>query len=77
MADTTDETVEAVAPKPISDRVDWLLTALKANGLAVVLIDPTPAMIAAARVACRDDLDPTDEELAALYRAMIAAAEAK
>lgn len=51
--------------------------ALTVKGYSIVQTNPTPSMIHAARTACRDDLDPTDEELAAFHRAMIADAEGK
>lgn len=47
---------------------------IAAAGFVVVPVEPTPATIAAARAVVRDDLDPTDDKLAALYRAMVAAA---
>jgi hypothetical protein len=44
------------------------------EGRAVVPREPTRKMIASAHFMCRDDLQPTDDELRDFYQAMVAAA---
>lgn len=51
-----------------------ILDALAAHGWAVVPREPTPEMVrVGVQDARADDLEPTDAEIAAIYRAMIAA----